>query len=321
MKRLLAILLLFSLLCGCRAEETNSSAFSFTAVNTRGNTNGNIANLGLAAAQDEWIFFCDLSDEGRLKATKDGGRTSIELMADLDDTYACLNLVGQTLNYISSSYSDLNAVLLDEETAVSVWTGHSYCMQVYDGDVWFIDESGTGLVTRLDAETGETVTYGSHPAYLESVTNESVHTSFSLDNGYLYYAAADDNNRIYRVNLSSNEEACLADASATVLAVQDGAVYFTDANEGNRLFRLKNGKTVLLTETGVGTFNVEGSTVWYTDTSASGSPLMKLENGIAARVCDVPNTMYVSRVNHLLVLYTSDGEIYFVSDDGVAIKP
>ena len=318
-RRFLALLLCLCLV-SCRAEPPREAAFSFEKENVRGNTNGNLANLGLAASQGEWIFFCDMADGGMLKATRDGGKTCAVLMESFDDAYACLNLVGQKLSYISSLYGDINAVLLDEETAVSLWAGHSYCMQVADGGTWLIDESGDGFVKRFDEETGDAVSYGTHPAYVENVSGTSLHTSFSLDNGYLYYAAADDGNRVYRVDLTSGAEEKIVDTAVTTLVAENGSVYYTDAASG-RLYRLANGQLFPLTQTRVGTFNVEGKVVWYTDGSQAGSPVMRLENGVATRVCDVKDTMYLCRVNGLLMLYGEESGITFVSDDGTCVKP
>ena len=62
-------------LCFSSCEKDGDSekvTLTFSEINVRGNSNGNIANMGLGVVQGEWIIFSDLSD-GYLKATKDKG--------------------------------------------------------------------------------------------------------------------------------------------------------------------------------------------------------------------------------------------------------
>lgn len=311
--RLTAVVLAVALLLipSCKEDPSPSTqpTLTFTVTNQRGNTNGNIANMGLAVKQGEWILFSDLADDAYLKATADGGRHCVTLMEDLDDTYACLNLMGQRMDYVSSTYGDINTLYLDEGVAMPTWTGNTYCLQSVEGDLWFIDESGDGRIYRVDPETAETQAVGTHPAYLQGVTDQNTHTSFSVDGGYLYYAAADDGNRVYRVTLADGREERLTDRSAGILMAEKGTVLFTDPGDGNRLYRLTaEGQAVAVTDGSVAAFNTDGTTLWYVE-EATGS-LMKSgkTGGFGEKVCDTQGVMYLLLLDEVIMLYCVDGE-------------
>lgn len=291
-------------------EDGTGITLNFSETNTRGNTNGNIANLGMGAKQGEWIIFTDLGDGGTLKASKNGGKHCITLMSHLNDIFACINLTGQRLDYISSLYGDINTVWLEDQTASSLIATSSYCMQAVDSRYYYIDEGGDGGIYKMDPDSAEPVRVGTHAAYIQDVTTESSHASFSVDGGYLYYCAADDDLRIYRVDLETNEEVMLCSRSASMLIVQDGRVMFIDA-DNRRLYSLdEDGTAEALTQCSVGTFNFDGSHIFYTDTSRSGKPVMRMSlagNG-AAKLCDAEDTMYITLLDDLVMLYCVNDE-------------
>lgn len=310
--RLTAALLALSLLlfpaCGEKTPADTTPILTFAETNQRGNTNGNIANMGLAVRQGEWILFSDLADDAYLKATADGGRHCMKLMEDLDDTYACLNLIGQRLDYVSATYGDVNTLYLEENVAMPTWTGHTYCLQSVLGDLWFIDETGDGRIYRVNPETAETESVGTHPAYLEGVTDQTAHAAFSIDGGYLYYCAADDGSRVYRVRLSDGTEERLTQQSAAILIAEKGNVLFADADDG-RLYRITaEGETLPMTSGGVTAFNTDGTTVWYVDASTGELMRCGVDGGFADKLCDAENAMYILLLEDVIMIYCADEE-------------
>lgn len=302
--------------------DSEKVTLTFSEINVRGNSNGNIANMGLGVVQGEWIIFSDLSD-GYLKATKDKGAHCLTLMESLNDMFACMNLIGQELDYISPLYGDINTVDLSDGSASSLIPSGSYCLQRVEGFLYYIDESGDGKVCRVNCETGQDESLSSHKAYIEGVTTESLHASFSIDNGYLYYAAADDNFSIYRINLSTKEETKLSSSKAAMLIVEEGHVVYKDGDDSKLYSLSENGEAKRLTDVKVGTFNFDGTYIYYTDLSSSRETVMKMRrSGNDASVfCDVSDTMYINLLDDIVMLYciSGNGEItrtVFVDSEG-----
>lgn len=312
-KRLLCVAAACSLClasCGEQEGPAERTPISFSSVNERGNTNGNIANMGMGVSQGEWIIFTHMEDGGLLKASKNGGRHCFSLMSGLNDIFACINLTGYRLDYISSVYGDINTAMIDDETASALISGTSYCIQTVGGYVYYIDESGDGGVYRFDTESGKSERIGSHAAYDENVTSESSHASFSIDDGYLYYCAADDGSRIYRVELESGAESLIGDVSADMLIADGGSIFFVGSDDRCLYSLSDDGNFKRLTQCAVGTFNFDGRYLFYTDADAAGSPVMRMSRSGsgAVKLCDVTDTMYITLLGDVVMLYcVSDG--------------
>lgn len=268
--------------------------------------------MGLGATQGEWMIFCDMSD-GYLKASKDKGKTCITLMESLNDMFACINLTGQTLDYVSPIYGDINTVDLSDGFASSLIPSNSYCLQRVDDVLYYIDEGGDGKICRVDCLTGETEILSSRKAYIENVTDDILHPSFSIDGGFLYYAAADDGFSVYRIDLASKEEIKFCDCKAAMLIAQDGKILYKDGDDSRLYSVSQNGEKAQLTEGKIGTFNFDGSAVYYTDPSTSRDTVMKMGilGGDASVFCEVSDTMYINLLDDVVMLYciSDDGEI------------
>ncbi len=87
---LLAPIIIMALLSGCSP-----------AVNTQGNTPGNIANGGYAAAQGSWIYYSSKSEGKMYKEKKDGS----EKTAVTNDSASDINVIGDWIYYKNNSDS------------------------------------------------------------------------------------------------------------------------------------------------------------------------------------------------------------------------
>ena len=315
--------------CEDANEDGGRTAIPFSVTNTRGNTNGNTANLGLAAIQGDWIIYSDMGKSNLLKATSDGGRHSLTFMETLNDSFACLNLIGQRVDYISSYYADINTADLTDETAQPLRSGRSYCILTVSDTLYFIDESGDGGIYRVDREfMSAAKRIGTHPAYVEGVTDSQNHASFSVDGGYLYYCAADDGMRICRVDLETNEETLISDAGAAMLIVENGKIYYLDKSDRGLDLLNDDGSAARIVSARVGTFNLDENYIFYTDLSQDGSPVYRVDvnSGEIERIGGVSNTVYLYVLGDHLMFYCVDpvsgGESLYFSDlDGGNMHP
>lgn len=283
--------------------------------------------MGLGVVQGEWIIFSDL-ESGYLKATRDKGKHCLTLVEDFQDMFACLNLTGQSLDYISPIYGDINTIDLESGMPSSLIGSSSYCLQKVDNYLYYIDESGDGNIRRVSCETGEDEVLSSHKTYIEGVTTESTHASFSIDNGYLYYTAADDGFSIYRIDLASKEEVKLSDDGASMLIVEKGHIIYKSTDSGKLCSLSDEGEKKELTKNAVGTFNFDGTYIYYTDMSTASKTVMKMRRtgGSSAVFCNEADTMYINLLGDTVMLYCvsesgDDPRTVFVSADGESYRP
>ena len=333
MKKCIALLLALALaVCaGCApangpADSSSQGAASeapptltFAQENTRGNTNGNLANMGLGVVQDDWILFLDLP-RMRLFAMHRDGSGRAEVLRDVQDMFLCMNLLGERLHYVSYFMQDVNLYALDGSEWYPLLEGPTYCLLVEGDTLYYVDEGGDGGCYAMNLSDGQSRRLGSHAMY-DGSNGENGLTSFSVEDGYFYYIACDDEDHVYRVELATGAEEKICDVPADRLIVQDGVVY-TVAQEDGRLYRSApdgSGRTAL-TEHRVGAFNVDAQGIVYLNLDDAGQVWsMGTQGENAAKFCDAQDVQYITLLDTYVMLYSftsSDAATYLLRRDG-----
>jgi hypothetical protein len=142
----ICLLLLFSLaICsfGCSQEKSNTinnNEEKIPAINTYGNTTGNIVNVGIAAIQGEWIYYSNVSHRGELyKIRVDGSDKTLVG----EDNATFINVVGDWV-YYSDSFGG--------EKLYKIRTDGTDLTSLHDNSVWGLLVAGDWLyyVKHLD---------------------------------------------------------------------------------------------------------------------------------------------------------------------------
>ncbi len=193
----------------------------------RGNSSGNIANLGLVATDGDRVYFSNVGKNFYLYSMHPDG-TIIEQLNE-DQTYY-INLVGDWIYYVNGSDNDtIYKIKTDGSEKERMGEESSAYLQLVGEWLFYADfsDGGHGHVHRLNLNSGERrVLFHYGGAHL-NFTNE-----------YIYYINREDGEKVYRQNLAGfNERVDTLDSYRAVsLLANEHGLYFINATMGEELW-------------------------------------------------------------------------------------
>ncbi len=307
---LLAAALIFCASCtkqdGDTDDETVSRVFEFSSINSRGNTNGNIANIGMGVAQGDKIFFTNPCAEWYTFTLENGEVKKV--FDDLDDIFVQMNMIDSNLYYISYYYEDMCFYDINGGIPGSLADIATYALIVYDDYLYAIDASD-GYVKRwkFNSETTDGEQLGEHKAYLYSAQTA---LTMSVTDDYVYYAAVDDDYNVYRVSLADKTEQKIVSSKVSRLIVENGLVYYVLEEDGKLYSCNSDGSDVkCLSQRNIAAFNVNEKYVYY---SSAEEGLFKIpfNGGEETKISDLQNIAYINLMNEYLFVYSGvEGEV------------
>ncbi len=108
-------------------------------VEQRGNTVGNISNLGLVAQHNEWVYFF----EGHLYKSKKDGSESIQLS---NDASYLINVIDDWVYYINNNDGDkIYKIKTDGSSRTRLNDDESWCLNVVGGWIYYSTQSEPGI--------------------------------------------------------------------------------------------------------------------------------------------------------------------------------
>lgn len=175
----------------------------------KGNTAGNIANVGLAAIQGEWIYYINDKDGYSIyKIRTDGsGRTKIN-----DDNSRYINVVGSWIYY--TNYEGLGFQK----------SGSDYIMPV----TGIPDQGGTYNIYRIRTD-------GSGR---ERLNNDNSRFLNVLD-GWIYYNNQSDNGSLYRIRIDGSDRAKLNSGESLYINPVDSWIYYMKWGTECDIYRIR----------------------------------------------------------------------------------
>ncbi|MDD3809825.1 MAG: DUF5050 domain-containing protein [Erysipelotrichaceae bacterium] len=247
---LLFIALTLIMLSGCNQSSGTSGV--------NGNTNANIANGGLAVADDDWIYFINYGDYNALYKINADGTDEQKISTD----YAYyLNYYEDWLYYCNASEnSHIYKIKPDGTQRTLVSESAARNLTIVDGWMYFVN------LTYLDSEeTSMTIfkarTDGSGLIQLlDSAVN-----GFNVAGDWVYYIDGTSKN-IYKMKTDGSASSNLSSTQAVMMNVLDDKIYYVDGtDEMNTLWSMNldgTGATKLSGEKVAG-FNVAEDYIYY----------------------------------------------------------
>ncbi len=309
---LFALALVFCSSCKSEGENVSEVAvsstanYSFSQINTRGNTNGNIANYGLGVAQGDTVFFSNPCDEYYIYTVENGKPKKV--FEEMQDAFLQMNLIGDNIYYISGVYGDMCYYNVNGGIPGGFADINTYVF-LMDGDALYAVDCNDGYVKRwkMNSESIEGEQLGTHKAYVG--TGDKA-LAISVDGEYIYYAAADDSYKVYRVSLKDNTETKVIDSGVSFMIAEGDKIYYAN-EDGNKLYSCdgagENAK--VLSEKKVAALNVNEKYIFY---SVADEGLFRIdlsgENEI--KLSDLKNISYINLMNEYAFIYSGvEGEV------------
>ncbi|MCL2577699.1 MAG: DUF5050 domain-containing protein [Defluviitaleaceae bacterium] len=216
----------------------------------RGNTAGNIANIGRVAQDGEWIYFSSLIHEsipgipvsettplGHLRRKRVDGDESELLFLVPPLVPESINVMGDWLYFVTmdgihrmridGSHKEMILGCADTQPYISrIFLAENWLIFTLAADIHSVRESNLYRMS-IDGETQERIS-NINPA------------SITVADGWIYYADRDKNQAVYRIRTDGTERMRLSNSEARGrIIVDDGWVYYSDFTDDISIFKIR----------------------------------------------------------------------------------
>ncbi len=230
----------------------------------RGNTLGNIANGGLVAEQNGWVYYCNYMkgvDSSKPFFLKEGEIYKVRI----DDN-------GKVL--------EKNQINTEHSSFINVVKNKIYYKNNYDSFIYVIQIDGSGRELICDDRTAYVSVVGDWIYYMNlednkiyriktdgsnrTKINDDQSTSINVLNGWIYYINEDDNSRIYRIKNDGSERTKVSDIKADMLIYDEDWIYFIKVDDGSINRMTLNGSNITeISNDNAITFNIHDGWIYY----------------------------------------------------------
>lgn len=241
---------------------------------TRGNTPGNINNLGMFASDGDYLYYSDMSNNGYLSRHRlDGGERKVLMNKEV----RYINLAGNSLVFTVLGNGNCPYRLdLDTGDCIKLADGVAYRITVINDIVYFISDAE--FLYRMNLDGSDFGQLGMDGVRYFCVMGERI-----------YYHNPQDN-RVYRMNLDGSGAGKVSDEPLhplSYLTVTDDSIYFLDGNSLISRMGLDGMDKKVLCRNSIRCFNLSGGTIYFSSmhdgkvrsVSTDGGEGVMLDNG------------------------------------------
>lgn len=276
-------------------------------------SSGNIANSGMIAENDEYVFISSLSGNGEgifRKSKKDGTIKKI-----CEDRAIYLNFYNGRLYYVNFNDSSFIYKIDDDgdnrEKAGDI-SGCEYLSFTEKG-VFFEfadDDSGNIIYNPYKAS------YNMND--LVRLNDDDIE-GLIYNDGYLYYSNWSDGGKIYKMKTDGTEKVMLNDTYSGFLNVYDGWVYYTNDSDDYKIYKMKTdgSENSVVCSDICSYFNCYGGYIYYTNNSDENKIYkIGIDGKGKTKISDSQGSLLFIADNKLFYLNVNDGNLYSMDFDG-----
>jgi serine/threonine protein kinase len=195
-------------------------------VESRGNSVGNIANVGIAVQQGDWIYHRKNDLQGALYKTNINSGEQIKLN---DDDSWNINVMGDWLYYSNSAEKwNVYKMLIDGSDRTRVNSDDSGNLNVVGNWVYYRNDDEEGSIYKIRTDGTERTRLNNEQSYYLNVVD-----------GWIYFQNRSDGGSLYKIRVDGTERTKLNNDDSWHLNVVDGWVYYCAANEGWQIFKVR----------------------------------------------------------------------------------
>lgn len=245
-----------------------------------GNTPGNLANMGLVAEKDGWIYYyCSTFKDSGLYKVRINGTEKTKLN---DDFAFYINVSGDWVYYVVTTITDTEAEVSN--------TGNVFTEAKTD--------------TKSESAIYKTQINGSG----ESIKIKAGAENIIVADDWIYYTS-EDNKSISKIRTDGTVETLITDDQTDDICLMDGWIYYTNASDGNSLYRIRtDGKEkTLLDKTPTFCVIAENGWVYYSADNDGGYSIFKTRAD-GTQKTDI-------NIKPFILFNIKDGWIYFCNTE------
>jgi len=261
-----------------------------------GNSPSNILNSAFVNYNNDWIYFRNTQDGGRLYKSRLNSESKVRLT---NEAVESVNIIGNRIYYINTSdnykiYSiktdgSDRKLLVNEPTENLIASGDKlFYKSKTDYKAYRINTDGSQKIRITSDAVGRFFVRGELVYYSNSIKGRQLYrvgidgsnnelfspvtvVNFAYEKGVIYYVNSVDN-KIYSLDLQSKDTKKIVDDVVMAINVKNGVIYYSLKSDGS-LFKVKvdgtgrtsiNGEKVGLT-LGDAKISVEADWIYYTN--------------------------------------------------------
>jgi hypothetical protein len=261
---------------------------------TRGNTSGNIINLGIVAENNGWIYYSNSTDNEKLyKARKDDDKiTKVS-----DDIPLYINVIDGWIYYCNiSDDGKLYKIKTDGSQRTKLANDFAEEVTVENGWIYYLSALEEYKLYKIKTD-----------GTLRTRLNNDSSLNLNIEGDFIYYTNIDDDFKIYKIRKDGIGKTKLNNDFSGFINVIDGWIYYSNLSDNYKIYKIEtNGTNRTKVSNKAGSFiNVVDDYIYYIDSDNDGYLSKMKKDGTSN-----------SKVNNHAVLYNLiDGDIYYLTED------
>lgn len=274
-----------------------------TVKNESGNTFANLNNHGIAAIQENWIYFRNDDDYGTLYRMRLDGSNKMKLNGDGTTS---INVVGDYVYYLNSANmgglldggGPVCSVLIDGTTQIKsgYYMGDATFVYANDKSIYYNGGNNGPLYRHDHGETGGT----------KKIVDAG--KNYFIDSNWAYYIYP-FGGTVYKTNMDTGDTSVVIDKNVDSFNIYENKIYYIDRQD-KMLYRTNidgTGKTLVLSDK-TDSINVTGGFIYYSNDSDN-SRLYKVKTDGSGRTKITDSRVFSSSINVV------DNTIFFMASE------
>ncbi len=272
-----------------------------------GNTVGNTVNGGFVAANEEWILYSNLNNNGYLyKARKDGSE-KVQINSDVS---WFINVVGDWVYYSNKSEGGrIYKVRTDGSSRTKINSDESWSVKVVGDWIYYRNYDRNQSIYKIRIDGSERTKINSDEAWALNVTD-----------GWLFYRNGSDSGKLYKVRTDGSGHTKISDNVAWAINVIEGWIYYSNYDDNRRIYKIRNdGSDSAMINTDDSIYlNVDGDWIYYSNLNDGGKIYkIRTDGSNRSRVND-DKSRYINIIGEWIYYQNKDdeGKLYRIKTDG-----
>ena len=261
-----------------------------------GNHPGNIVNGGLAAYQENYIYFTDV--ECNLLKRYDQVTKQIQNLAD--DCSWFINVVDNWIYYSNASDDDkLYRITVEGTRKEKLNNTRCWDIQIYDNWIYYIDECDHYKIYKMRLDGTDNIK-----------VNDDVSGNLCVQKSGIYYSNQGDGNMIYKINHYGSNKSKLNNFQARSIQIVGEWLYYINQSKQDHIYRIKLDGTeeITLSDDMCAGMNVFRNWVYYINKSDRGKLYRINTDGSCKQRLNNENTEYICIVDKWILYYLKGKE-------------
>ena len=271
----------------------------------RGNSAGNIVNLGVAATDGKKIYYINDYDFSIFSVNMDGSDNT--RLNDMESWF--INVLDGWLYFALIDDYGIYKMRTDGSNLIKISDDEATCVTVVGNKIYYINRDDDNIYS-IDTDGKNTIKISNDSAGHMSVSGNRIYYTNLGDDYEFYYNYFDG--KIYSIKTDGSDRQALTDDVAGLFCIENNTVYYINKDKSGQIYSIKtNGSS----NNPVGDFyanelNVSGGVIYYTCTGEFGDlSLSKVNtNGNGNQQLNNEETYNINIINNRIIFITYDDD-------------